>query len=55
MVVYDDPPYPVNNRASGSEPEQAQASGLAESPVEPPAESPEVVHNSSDGNSLAKQ
>ena len=49
MIIYDDPPHPVDKQASGNEPEQAQAWGSAESPAESPgesqAESPEVVHN----------
>ena len=53
MVVYDDPPYPVDKQASVSETEQALALGSAQSPAELPgesqaesqAESPEVVHN----------
>ena len=53
MVVYDDPPYPVDKQASVSETEQVLALGSAQSPAESPgesqaesqAESPEVVHN----------
>jgi len=43
MVVYDDPPYPVNPR----EPEQVQGGESVQSPG--------VVHDCSDGNTPAKQ
>jgi len=43
MVVYDNPPYPVNPQ----EPEQAQGGESAQSP--------EVVHDCSDGNPLAEK